>query len=112
MKNKIRIILVVFLFTTVACQEPSNTIYEENATLIWTGEYEVDGCGFFVEIDSVQYKPQSESVVSPHFKERSRVNVTIQYLDLQYEIEYYCGDLPEAQKVGAIRVISLDENKN
>jgi len=110
MKNIIKISLAIFVFIFAACQEQSDTLYEENAILIWTGEYEVDGCGFFVEIDSVQYKPQSESVVSPHFKERNRVNVTIQYLDLQYDIEYYCDDLPEAQKVGAIRIISLDEN--
>ncbi|MEE9430189.1 MAG: hypothetical protein V3V16_04055 [Melioribacteraceae bacterium] len=110
MKNLIRIIFVTLLISVAACTEPSDIVFERNATLIWTGEYEVDGCGFFIKVDSVQYKANSESVISNIYKEKDSTNVVIQYKNLHFDKEYYCVDLPKVQTIGVIQIISLEEN--
>ncbi len=101
--------LIVSLFV-LSCEEGNQVNYERSAILKWTGEFDVDGCGFFVEIDSINYKPENEEIIPPAFKKDSPLSVTVQYIDLLYEIEYSCGDLPEAQKVDAIKLISIDLN--
>jgi len=111
MKNLIKVTILIFIIAFISCQEPNGTHYKRDATLIWTGEYEVGGCGFFVEVDSIRYKPESESVISPHFKKKSATSITLQYLNLYYKTEYFCGDSPNAQKIDIIKIISIDENK-
>jgi hypothetical protein len=110
MKNLFKLFLLL-LVLAVACQEPSDVIYENNATIIWTGEADIDGCGFFIEIDSTKYKPQSESVISNYFKKDERTSVTIQYIDLQYTIDYTCANANELKTIDAIKIISIALNK-
>jgi len=106
MNNLFKIILLIsFIF--VACQESSDVIYEPNATIIWTGEVNEGGCGFFIEIDSLKYKPISESVISFTFKKKERTSVVIQYLDLGYSIDYACGDSSKLKSIDAIKLISI-----
>lgn len=100
--------LIIFILN---CEEGNEVIYEPNAKLIWTGEYDVDGCGFFVEIDSVQYKPENEAILPPQYRTVEPLDVTVQYIDLLYEIEYYCGDSPDAKMARAITLTSLDLNQ-
>ena len=104
------IIILSLLLITLSCDEGNEVIYENNAKLIWTGEYEVDGCGFFIEIDSVEYKPENENIIPSAFKVNEPLSVTVQYIDLLYDIEYFCGDLPEGQKSRAIKLTSIDLN--
>ena len=104
------IFILSLLLITFACDEGNEVIYENNAKLIWTGEYEVDGCGFFIEIDSVEYKPENENIIPAAFKVNEPLSVTVQYIDLLYDIEYFCGDLPEGQKSRAIKLTSIDLN--
>ncbi|MCB9248584.1 MAG: hypothetical protein H6613_08565 [Ignavibacteriales bacterium] len=67
----------------------------------------MDGCGFFVEIDSIKYKPKNEEIIPPDFKSYDTLTVTLQYLDLHHEIETYCFSLtPIMEK--AIEIISID----
>lgn len=110
LKTLFFIVILVSFFT--ACEEGNDVIVEPNAILIWTGEYDVDGCGFFIEIDSIKYKPENESILPPEYKTAEPLSVTIQYIDLLYDIEYSCGDLPEVQKSKAIKLTSLDLNED
>ncbi len=107
MKNFILLFLLSNLFILLSCQEPSDVIYDDNAAIIWTGESNIDGCGFFVELDSVKYKPESESVISPYFKKSPRTNVIVQYIDLHYDKEYYCADSSKSKSIGVIKIISI-----
>jgi hypothetical protein len=113
MRNLLLKAIPLFLMISIlSCEEGNEVIYEPNAKLIWTGEYDVDGCGFFVEIDSVQYKPENESILPPQYRTSEPIDVTVQYIDLQYEIEFFCGDLPNASKAPAITLTSLDLNQD
>jgi len=106
-------ILIGFLFIFLqACEENNEVIYETDAMLIWTGSYDVDGCGFFVEIDSVEYKPENEGIIPPEYKTVQPLNITVQYIDLLYDMEYNCGDLPEAQKTNAIKLVYMALNED
>lgn len=110
MKVLIKIFLLT-VFLLAACQESSDVLYNNHATIIWTGKENVDGCGFFVEIDSVKYKPISESVISFTFRKKERTSVTIQYIDLGYTIDYKCADSDELKTIDAIKIISIAWNK-
>lgn len=105
----LKLILLSFLF--IACEEGNEVLINPDAKLIWTGSYDVDGCGFFVEMDSILYKPENEGILSPLFQRSEPISVTVQYIDLLYDIEYYCGDSPKPQKSKAIKLTSLDLNE-
>lgn len=107
----ITLLLLFTLLFTIACDEGNEVLIEPNAKLVWTGSYDVDGCGFFVEIDSVLYKPENEGILPPEYKTIEPLDVTVQYIDLLYEIEYSCGDLPDVQKAKAIKLTSMDLNQ-
>ena len=112
MRNLILKLVPYFLMIFIlGCDEGNEVIYAPDAKLIWTGEYDVDGCGFFVEIDSVQYKPENEAILPPQYRTDEPLDVTVQYIDLLYEIEYYCGDSPDVKKARAITLTSLDLNQ-
>ena len=102
---------LLFIFT-IACDEGNDVIVEPNAQLVWTGNYDVDGCGFFVKIDSIQYKPENEGIIPPEYRTIEPLSITVQYIDLLYDIEYSCGDLPEVQKSRAIKLTSMDLNQD
>jgi len=111
MKNHLSVLLLIVLaILTLSCEDKNEVIVEPNATLIWTGDYDVDGCGFFIEIDSVEYKAENEEIISPDFKVDHPLSVSIQYLDLLYDLDYYCGDSSEPNKAKAIKLTYMDLN--
>lgn len=109
---KILLVLTVFSLLVIGCEEGNEVLINPDAKLIWTGSFDVDGCGFFVEIDSTLYKPENEGILSPLYQRSEPISVTVQYIDLLYDIEYYCGDSPEPQKSKAIKLTSLDLNED
>jgi len=74
--------------------------------LIWTGEYSNDGCGFLIEIGSIKYKPEDESVIDDKYKISSRVPVELEFLGLNRTFELSCG---EANEIEVIEIISMTE---
>lgn len=109
-KNFLLIFLLIGVLFFLSCDEGNEVIYERNAKLIWTGDYEVDGCGFFVEIDSTEYKPENEGIIPPEFKSYDTLSITVQYIDLFSEIELQCFRSPITNKKKAIKLISIDLN--
>ena len=113
MKKYFVIVLLILSITFVlSCEDENEVIINANARLIWTGDYDVDGCGFFVEIDSVEYKPENEGIIPPQYKKDEPLDITVQYIDLLYEIDFFCGDLPESQSSPAIELKSIDLNED
>ncbi len=109
-KYFINFAVILSLMLVFSCEDENEVIIEADAKLIWTGEYDVDGCGFFVEIDSVEYKPENEGIIPSEYKTAEPLEITVQYIDLLYEIEYSCGDLPKPSKSKAIELKSMDLN--
>ena len=106
---------LVFLISTVflySCDEENEVIIEPDAKLIWTGSYDTDGCGFFIEIDSIRYKPQNEGIIPPQFRRSQPLSITVQYIDLLSDIKYFCGDMPDEQKSKAIKLTQIILNED
>ena len=103
------VLIIVCSFTTIlishSCKKDSDYLKSEGL-LTWAGEYEVDGCGFFLTISDHEYKPENESFIDESFKSgTNRVIVEYQLLDKQ--IESACGDLPTAKLTDGIILISI-----
>lgn len=111
--KKIYIYLVILIASIIliSCEEGNEVISKSDAKLVWTGSYEVDGCGFFIEVDSIMYKPENEGIIPPAYKKSEPLSITVQYIDLLYDIEYYCGDLPDKSKSKAIKLTYLELNE-
>lgn len=77
--------------------------------LIWTGEYSNNGCGFLVEIGSLKYKPEDESVIDDKYKTDGIVAVELEFLGLNRIFELNCG---EPNEIEVIEVISMTEIMN
>ena len=112
MRNiKIVLSLLFIVLTAISCDEGNDVIYVPDAKLVWTGHYNTDGCGFFIEVDSILYKPENEGIIPRDYKLTQPLSITVQYIDLQYDIEYYCGDTPNVQKSKAIKLTYMDLNE-
>ncbi|MCW8850125.1 MAG: hypothetical protein OQJ81_09135 [Melioribacteraceae bacterium] len=103
--------LLFIVFAAIACEEGNDVIYVSDAKLVWTGKYDNGGCGYFIEVDSIMYKPENEGIIPPDYRKAEPLSITVQYIELQYEIEYYCGDTPNPQKSEAIKLTYMDLNE-
>ena len=74
--------------------------------IIWTGEYEKDGCGFFVEIDSVRHKPVNEDFFTAAYQVAGDTSVEMKYRNLNKEIMSQCGEGPPF-KINGIEVLDI-----
>ena len=109
--NSIKLVLsyLLIVITVISCEEGNDVIYVPDAKLVWTGHYNTDGCGFFIEVDSIRYKPENEGIIPRGYKIVQPLSITVQYIDLQYDIEYFCGE--NAQKSKAIKLTYMDLNE-
>ena len=98
------------MFIFISCDEENDIIFVPDASLIWTGDYDVDGCGFFVETNGNVYKPENEGIIPPEYR-IDTLSITVQFIDLLYEIDYYCGDTNEKQSARAIKLLYMDPNE-
>ena len=113
--------MLLFIVTIIssACEEyelfkpksqPVDSVkIDSTALLTWTGEYEVDGCGFLITIDSITYKPHNEEIINESFKQSasSGLNVIVEYKPLDIEIAYYCEDVTGPQILAPIQLFSI-----
>lgn len=82
------ILLLFALPIMVACNKEKT---EVEAILEFHGDYEVDGCGFFIQLDDEMYKPTDESIIGDEFKDEFSTEVIIDYKLPDKQVEYYCG---------------------
>ena len=112
MKTRLLISLAItLLFFSLGCEEQNEIIYEPDARLIWTGTIDEGGCGFYIQIDSTLYKPENEHILPPEYRLPDTLNVSVQFIDLLYEMEYSCGDPLSEQKTKAVKLTALDLNQ-
>ena len=106
------IIAAVVVLLNLSCSEKEdiltdNNTYIKNASIRWQGDYAVDGCGFFVDIDNKTYKPENEEIIGEDFKTDHPVPALLEIKFLERKVEYYCGDLPYINKIEGIRILSI-----
>ena len=110
----LRILILLLTIITLlisSCEEQNDVFFEPDAKLIWTGKYDNGGCGFYLEIDSALYKPENEGIISLRLRSDEPLDVSIQYIDLLYDLDYTCGDTLREVKTRAIRLQALDLNE-
>lgn len=94
------------LFTS--CQDSMQQDTETaEATLMWSGEYMVDGCGFEVLIKDKKYKPENEEDIDESFKVEGAIPVIVEFVRLGEQIDRRCGLSTESKAMDGIRVISV-----
>jgi len=82
---------------------------KNDALLIWQRAYEVDGCGFFLNIESQQYKPDNEEIIPASLQKIDTTWVEIEYILLNKPVATWCGDLPFITETPGIHLISIKE---
>jgi len=103
--------LIISEGTITDKDDADKNILTNEATIEWSGAYEVDGCGFFVIINQKEYKPVNETIIDDSYKS-GQVDVTIKYELLNEKIEKSCGDLPYMLSFDGIRIISIESCNN
>ena len=105
MKKIIILFIICALGTLCSCSKDSDNIQGEGL-LTWSGDYEVDGCGFLITINGHEYKPENESIIDNSYK-TSSIHVIVEYQLLNRKIEYSCGDLPTSTLKDGIKIITI-----
>jgi hypothetical protein len=110
MKTNSIIYVLLLLFTLVSCtkdKSPTNNLDHlvASATLTWQGSYAVDGCGFFVQINSKSYKPINESIIGKEFESNTSIAVRIEYFHVAENVSYFCGMVK--QEMNGIEIFSI-----
>ena len=89
-----------------SCQKDDVSPITSNANLEWRGDYEADGCGFFVVVGNVEYKPENESIIEDSFKTSEDVEVIVEYKKSGKQIRSFCQwGVPQDNE--GIRIVSL-----
>jgi hypothetical protein len=83
-------------------------IAETTATLSWSGDYVVDGCGFRVQIGEKFYKPENEQDIDASFKTPEPTSVKLEYIP-RGKKDFQCGMLPVVNAVDFIRILSIEK---
>jgi len=104
---KMRILLLSLLLIFGCEDKEKDQIREADALLRWTGEFAVDGCGFFIDIKDHEYKPEDEKTIHDSLKISGGADVFIRYELLNEKIEYYCGESPQPSKTDGIKLYSI-----
>lgn len=101
------LLLICTLGFALSCKksDDSNNL-RSDAVLTWTGDYAVDGCGFFITVNDQGYKPENESIIDQNYKSGS-TNVIVVYQLTNRKIESACGDLPTSTLTDGIKIISI-----
>ena len=114
MSNYLKFIFILIISVNLYCSKDdspvsSSNIIKDNGILSWTGDYAVDGCGFFITISNHKYKPENEWIIDASYKKSYDINVLIEYEILNRQMASSCGDLPYATLTDGIKIISIEK---
>lgn len=105
-------ILVATTSMMSSCQDSLQKDTETaEGTLIWSGEYMVDGCGFEVVINDSHFKPENEDEIDASFKVEGQHLVVIEFERLGRQIDRPCGLSPASKAMDGIRVVSVKKQE-
>lgn len=107
MKLKHLTLFAVLSLIIASCCKKNDEIITTDALLLWTGEVALDGCGFLVEIDGTQYKPENEEIIPVAFQANDTTLVKVEYDENIKEIAFTCG--LGGQAYGVLHLYSIEE---
>ncbi|PID57968.1 MAG: hypothetical protein CR986_08625 [Ignavibacteriae bacterium] len=106
-KNYLKILFFFAAFLVISCNEGNEVLIEPNAKLVWKGDFDNGGCGFFIQIDTVLYKPINEAILSYKYQLDKPLDCIVYYIDLMYEQEFNCNS-DSTKKYKMIKLTYLD----
>ncbi|MCJ8163350.1 hypothetical protein MKJ04_00745 [Pontibacter sp. E15-1] len=77
----VHLLTALLLFTS--CNKDDDGCYVPEtieATLHWTGDYALDGCGYILTIGDTDYKPKNEEDIPDTYKQPPITDVNVQIL--------------------------------
>ncbi|MBX0335310.1 hypothetical protein K3G39_18905 [Pontibacter sp. HSC-14F20] len=97
---------LALMLTAISCDKDDDLqVMEATATLVWSGDYAVDGCGFIIHLGDQHYKPENEQEIDNLFKQQDSHTVRIKYTLPAKPREYNCGW--GVHKKSTIRLLSI-----
>lgn len=109
MKTFLPIFLALVFLLVSSCRNKDDTdVLSGIGILSWTGDYELDGCGYFIVIDNQQYKPDNEEILDDSYKSIVDLPVAIKY-KLAGKITKSCFDSPVSNQYNAISIVSISK---
>ena len=96
---------IIFLYSCGGDDKDENRL-KSDAVLEWRGEYEIDGCGFFILMNDKEYKPVNEEIIDNSFKS-GNTNIIIEYELSDKKIETLCYDSHSPIEHAGIIIISI-----
>ncbi|WP_299708145.1 hypothetical protein [uncultured Pontibacter sp.] len=111
MKHIIRcaLLLVTFLSVSFSCEKCNDLeVLESTATLRWSGDYAVDGCGYSIQLGENTLKPDNEKDIDDSFKTDGSTTVRLKYVHLDQR-DFQCGMVPVSNTLDFIRIISIEK---
>ncbi len=111
MIKNLNVFLSLFLVSVLlfSCQDQPNNNLKAKAILLWTADYAVDGCGFFIIIGDKKMKIENESIVPDSYKLHDSTWVNIEYESFQKTMAFNCGDLPYSVSYEVITLKSISQ---
>ncbi|WP_242928428.1 hypothetical protein [Pontibacter vulgaris] len=101
---------VLALLLTVSCKEDDDLqIITAEATLYWSGNYAVDGCGYKLQVNEKKYKPENEDDIPDKFQQNTPMQVKVKFAELSKPVEYTCGFSSTPIKLPGIKILSIEE---
>ena len=74
-----------------------------DATLIWSGDYALDGCGFILQIGENEYKPSNEQDISASYKTSSPTRVEAKIINNNRTV----NTCMTGAEMNSIKIVSL-----
>lgn len=115
MKHYLRYPLILMTLLLLGCKREvcqDLGVVEQTATLIWYGDYELDGCGYSVEIGENKYKPENESDIDESFKNQETsagTAVKLTFLPRGRKLDVSCGMMPATDQIDYIKILSIEK---
>ncbi len=107
--NSIAAFFLLTAFTSCGNEALQQEAEMTEATLVWSGEYMVDGCGFHVMINDKPYKPVDEDAIEGRFKTEEPIPVMLSYELTGETIDRRCGLSTDSKAMDGIRILSLEK---
>tara|TARA_R110002050_G_scaffold300621_3_gene471026 strand:+ start:1204 stop:1557 length:354 start_codon:yes stop_codon:yes gene_type:complete len=106
------IVLAAATFVVSSCKKETakfdSEVKTKTAILHYTRSYAVDGCGYFLDIDSKQYKPDNEEIIDT-LGATEDVTVIVEFQYLENSIFTNCGDARKPLEHKGVHLISIKE---
>jgi hypothetical protein len=104
------VLIYLLALTATSCDKKDDLeVKEATAILHWSGDYDVDGCGFSIALNKKVYKPDNEQDIGSAYKKYEPTTVKLKYALPGKMLRYNCGlSHNEAESILVLSVKALN----